>query len=224
MKKVILIFITLFFVITNNVAANAIVKIDELDMNILMPSDYTVLTRNTQDGSEVYLVAVDSNKTHEVNITTDKSSDKLAKTIHDLNLFEKVQIENKLPELLEVLRQAGKTPLNNYVYTINKAKYVVVDYRQKDEKGNNLYTRNYKTVKNGKLIAISFTRLDGKELDKEDAETSKRIVDSIVFEEKSSKGEQSSMGRTLLILGAVLLAVICIFVIFVKRLNQAGIK
>ena len=44
MKKMMLIFMALFFVITNNAMANSIFKIDELDMNISMPPDYTLLT------------------------------------------------------------------------------------------------------------------------------------------------------------------------------------
>ena len=52
MKKVLMLFMTLFFVITNNAMANSIFKIDELDINISMPSDYTVLTRDLADSSE----------------------------------------------------------------------------------------------------------------------------------------------------------------------------
>ncbi|MHC1714694.1 MAG: hypothetical protein AB9858_03700 [Acidaminococcaceae bacterium] len=242
MKKMMLIFMTLFFVITNNAMANSIFKIDELDMDILMPPGYTVLTRNMGDSSEamkaleidkkdlefmltvkeVYLIALDSNRTHEVNIATDKSNDKLAKTIQDLNLFENTQIEKKMPEIMSAMKQAGKTPINNYVYTIKKAKYIVVDYWRKDEKGTNLYTRNYNTVKNGKMIVISFARLDGKELTKENTDIFKSIIDNIVFEEKTTKFVQASMGRTLLILGAGLIVLLGVFVIIVKRLNKAG--
>ncbi len=239
MKKMILVFLTLFFVMTNNVMANSIVKINELDMDIIMPPDYTILTRDMPDSSEamkalkidkkefefmmtakeVYLIALDSNRTHEVNVATDKSNDKLAKTIQDLNIFENVQIEKKMPELMDAMRQAGKTPINNYIYTINKAKYIVFDYWGKDEKGTNLYTRNYNTVKNGKMIVISFTRLDGKELTKENTDSFKSIIDNIVFEEKSIKGLQASTGRTLLILGAGLITLICAFIVIVKRLK-----
>ena len=242
MKKMMLIFMTLFFVITNNAMANSIFKIDELDMDILMPPGYTVLTRNMGDSSEamkaleidkkdlefmltakeVYLIALDSNRTHEVNIATDKSNDKLAKTIQDLNLFENIQIEKKMPEIMDAMKQAGKTPINNYVYTINKAKYIVVDYWRKDEKGTNLYTRNYNTVKNGKMIVISFTRLDGKELTKENTASFKSIIDNIVFNEKTTKRVQPSTGGILLIFGVGLIVIICAFVIIVKRLNKEG--
>ena len=52
MKKMMLIFMALFFVITNNAMANSIFKIDELDINISMPSDYTVLTKDLAGSSE----------------------------------------------------------------------------------------------------------------------------------------------------------------------------
>lgn len=239
MKKVLLIFLTLLFVINNNVMANSIVKIDELDMNILMPPDYTVLTRNTADSSEAikalkidkkefnlmmtekeaYLIALDSNRTHEVNVATEKSNDKLAKAIQDLNLFENAQIEKNMPEMMAALRQAGKTPINNYIYMINKTKYIVYDYWRSDEKGNNVYARNYNTVKNGKMIVISFTRLDGKELAREDADSFKSIIDNIVFEEKSTVRAQASTGRMLLILGFGLIAVISAFIFIIKKLK-----
>lgn len=239
MKKVMLIFMTLFFVISNNVLANSNVKIDELDMNIPMPSDYAVLTRGIEDNSEglkalkinknefnlmmtaneAYLIALDPNGRYEVNVVNEKSNDKLAKTIHDLNLFENWQIEKKMPELLEALRKAGKNPINNYIYTINKAKYIVYDYRRKDEKGKIVYTRNYNTVKNGKMITISFTRLDGKELTNEDADSFKSIVDKIFFDEKTTVRAKASTGRILLILGFTLSALISAFIFIVKKLK-----
>lgn len=242
MRKVLLVFLTLFFVAINNVLANSIVKIDELDMNILMPPDYLVLTRDTADSSEAikalkidkkefnlmmreketYLIALDANRTHEVNIATEKSNDKLAKTIQDLNLFENGQIEKKMPEMMAALRQTGKTPINNYIYTINKAKYIVVDYWRNDEKGNKVYARNYNTVKNGKLIVISFTRLDGKELTKGNTGSFKSIIDNIGFEEKSTVRAQASMGRTLMVLGVGLIALISVFIFIIKRLKSAG--
>lgn len=242
MRKVLLVFLTLLFVVTNNVMANSIVKIDELDMKISMPPDYTVLTRGIEDSSEAikalkidkkefnlmmreketYLIALVANRTHEVNVATDKSNDKLAKTIQDLNFFENAQIEKKMPELLAALRQTGKTPINNYIYTINKAKYIVVDYWRNDEKGNKVYARNYNTVKNGKLIVISFTRLDGKELTKGNTGSFKSIIDNIGFEEKSTVRAQASMGRTLMVLGVGLIALISVFIFIIKRLKSAG--
>lgn len=242
MKKVILVFLTLFFVITNNVMANSVVKIDELDMKIIMPPDYTVLTRGIEDNSEAlkaleinknefnlmmtaneaYLIALDSKRTHEFTVATEKSNEKLAKTIQDLNLFENVQIEKKMPDLMDAMRQAGKNPTNNYIYTINKAKYIVIDYWRKDKEGTKVYTRNYNTVKNGKMIIISFTRLDGKELAKEDADSFKSIVDNIFFEEKATIRAQASTGIILLILGVTLIALISVFIVIVKKLKQAG--
>ena len=242
MKKMMLIFMTLFFVITNNAMANSIFKIDELDINISMPSDYTVLTRDLADSSEamkvlgidkkefefmmaakdVYLIAFDSNRTYEVNVATDKSNDKLAKTIQDLNFFENIKIEKKMPELLDAMRKAGKAPISNYIYTINKAKYIVVDYWRKDEKGTNVYTRNYNTVKNGKMIAISLMRLDGKELTKGNADSFKSIIDNIVFVEKTTKQVQPSTGGILLIFGVGLIVLISVFIAIIKRLKQAG--
>ena len=242
MRKVLLVFLTLLFVVNNNVMANSIVKIDDLDMHIPMPSDHTVLIRGIEDNSEAlkalkinknefnlmmtanetYLIALDANRTHEVNVATDKSNDKLAKTIQDLNFFENAQIEKKMPELLAALRQTGKTPINNYIYTINKAKYIVVDYWRNDEKGNKVYARNYNTVKNGKLIVISFTRLDGKEISKEDADSFKSIVDKIFFEEKATVRAQASTGRTLMVLGVGLIALISVFIFIIKRLKSAG--
>lgn len=242
MKKVIVVFLTLFFVITNNVMANSVVKIDELDMNIIMPPDYTVFTRDMADTpevmkalkidkkefefmmmeKEVYLIAMDSKRTLEVNAATEKSNDKLAKTIQDLNLFENVQIEKKMPDLMDAMRQAGKNPINNYIYTINKAKYIVIDYWRKDKEGTKVYSRNYNTVKNGKMVVISFMRRDGKEITKEDADSFKIIVDNTVFEEKSTKRAQASTGRMLLILGVGLIVLIVAFIVIVKRLKQAG--
>ena len=242
MRKVLLVFLTLLFVVTNNVMANSIVKIDELDMKISMPPDYTVLTRGIEDSSEAlkalkinknefnlmmtaneaYLIALDPNGRYEVNVVNEKSNDKLAKTIHDLKLFENWQIEKKMPELLDALRKAGKNPINNYIYTINKAKYIVYDYRRKDAKGKIVYTRNYNTVKNGKMITISFTRLDGKELAKEDADSFKSIVDNIFFEEKATVRAQASTGRTLMVLGVGLIALISVFIFIIKRLKSAG--
>ena len=123
---------------------------------------------------------------------------------------------------MDAMRKAGKAPISNYIYTINKAKYIVVDYWRKDEKGTNLYTRNYNTVKNGKMIVISFARLDGKELTKEDTDSFKSIIDNIVFEEKTTKRVQPSTGGILLIFGVGLIALIGVFVIIVKRLNKEG--
>lgn len=242
MKKGLLVFLALFFVINSNVMANSNVKIDELNMNILMPPDYTVLTRNMAEGSEAvkalqinkqeldlmmkakeaYLIALEPNGRYEVNVATEKSNDKLANIIQDLNLFENGQIEKKMPELMEVLRKAGKTPINNFIYTINKAKYIVYDYRRKDEKGTLVYTRSYNTVKNGKMITISFTRLDGKEPNREDADSFKSIIDNIAFEKKSTVRSQASTGGTLLILGSGLIALIGAFIFIVKRLNPSG--
>ena len=242
MKKMMLIFMTLVFAITNNAMANSIFKIDELDINISMPSDYTVLTRDLADSSEamkvlgidkkefefmmaakdVYLIAFDSNRTYEVNVATDKSNDKLAKTIQDLNFFENIKIEKKMPELLDAMRKAGKAPISNYIYTINKAKYIVVDYWRKDEKGTNVYTRNYNTVKNGKMIVISIARLDGKELTKGNADSFKSIIDNIVFVEKTTKQVQPSTGGILLIFGVGLIVLISVFIAIIKRLKQAG--
>ena len=242
MKKMMLIFMALFFVITNNAMANSIFKIDELDINISMPSDYTVLTKDLAGSSEslktlkidksefnsmmmekeAYLIALDANRMHEVTVATEKKYYKLANAIQDLNLFENAQIEKKMPELMDAMRKAGKAPISNYIYTINKAKYIVVDYWRKDEKGTNVYTRNYNTVKNGKMIVISLMRLDGKELTKDNTDSFKSIIDNIVFEEKATKFAQASMGRTLLILGAGLIALIGVFVIIVKRLNKEG--
>ena len=242
MRKVLLVFLTLLFVVNNNVMANSIVKIDDLDMHIPMPSDYTVLIRGIEDSSEAikalkidkkefnlmmreketYLIALVANRTHEVNVATDKSNDKLAKTIQDLNFFENAQIEKKMPELLAALRQTGKTPINNYIYTINKAKYIVIDYWRKDKEGNNVYTRNYNTVKSGKMVVISFMRRDGKELTKENADNFKSIVDNIVYEEKLTKRAQASTGRMLLILGVGLIVLIVAFIVIVKRLKQAA--
>jgi len=165
---------------------------------------------------------LDANRMHEVTVATEKKYYKLANAIQDLNLFENAQIEKKMPELMDAMRKAGKAPISNYIYTINKAKYIVVDYWRKDEKGTNVYTRNYNTVKNGKMIVISLMRLDGKELTKDNTDSFKSIIDNIVFEEKATKFAQASMGRTLLILGAGLIALIGVFVIIVKRLNKAG--
>ena len=242
MKKVLFVFLALFFVMNNNAMANSIVKIDELNMSILMPPAYTVLTRNMADGSEAvkavqttkqeldlmmkskeaYLIALDPNRRYEISVATEKSNDKLATTLQDLNLFENVQIEKKMPELMEVLRKAGKTPINNFIYTINKAKYIVYDLRRKDEKGNLLYTRSYNTVKNGKMIIISFTLLDGKELNREDADGFKSIIDSIAFEKKSTVRAQASTGGTLLILAGGLIALVSAFIFIVKRLKPPG--
>lgn len=242
MKKVLLVFLALFFVINNNVMANSISKIDELDMSILLPADYTVLTRNIEDSTEVvkalkinkqefdlmmkakeaYLIAWEPNRRYEVNVVTEQNNDQLAKTIQDLNLFANGQIEKKMPELIVALRQGGKTPINNFIYTINKAKYIVFDYWIIDEKGSMVYTRNYNTVKNGKMIAISFTRLDGKELTKEDNDSFKSIIDNIAFDDKSIKRAQASTGGTLLVLGVGLIALVGAFVFIVKRLKPTG--
>ena len=242
MKKMMLIFMALFFVITNNAMANSIFKIDELDINISMPSDYTVLTRDLAGSSEAlktlkidksefnsmmmekeaYLIALDANRMHEVTVATEKKYYKLANAIQDLNLFENAQIEKKMPELMDAMRKAGKAPISNYIYTINKAKYIVVDYWRKDEKGTNVYTRNYNTVKNGKMIVISIARLDGKELTKGNADSFKSIIDNIVFVEKTTKQVQPSTGGILLIFGVGLIALIGVFVIIVKRLNKEG--
>ncbi|NCD08287.1 MAG: hypothetical protein EOL98_02460 [Negativicutes bacterium] len=242
MKKVIVVFLTLFFVITNNVMANSVVKIDELYMTIIMPPDYTFFTRDMADSSEAmkalktdkrefnfmmmekesYLIALDSKRTLEFTVGTEKSNDKLAKTIQDLNLFENRQIENKMPELLEALRNAGKNPINNYIYTVNKAKYIVIDYWRKDKEGTKVYSRNYNTVKNGKMVVISFMRRDGKEITKEDADSFKIIVDNIVFEEKLTKRKQAYTGRMLMLLGVGLIAFISAFIFIIKRLKSVG--
>ena len=242
MKKMMLIFMALFFVITNNAMANSIFKIDELDINISMPSDYTVLTKDLAGSSEslktlkidksefnsmmmekeAYLIALDANRMHEVTVATEKKYYKLANAIQDLNLFENAQIEKKMPELMDAMRKAGKAPISNYIYTINKAKYIVVDYWRKDEKGTNVYTRNYNTVKNGKMIVISIARLDGKELTKGNADSFKSIIDNVVFEAKTTKRVQPSTGGILLIFGVGLIILISVFIAIIKRLQQAG--
>ena len=171
---------------------------------------------------EAYLIALDANRMHEVTVATEKKYYKLANAIQDLNLFENAQIEKKMPELMDAMRKAGKAPISNYIYTINKAKYIVVDYWRKDEKGTNVYTRNYNTVKNGKMIVISIARLDGKELTKGNADSFKSIIDNIVFVEKTTKQVQPSTGGILLIFGVGLIVLISVFIAIIKRLKQAG--
>ena len=172
------------------------VILDELSMNITIPTDYVVFTRGvsyydpnlelygfTKDAllqqmksGNIYLDAWDENVTTEIIITMNSSSARPYYNCTDTELLDFIQ------EMEPEYKKAGLSLINSDVYEHSQTKFIRLVVGYTNEYGN----RNriiYNTVYGSMAINISLTALSG-ELESADEKEIESIINSVVFDDK----------------------------------------
>lgn len=200
-KKILSLLITIIYLFTAHVsvlASSNSIYIKELGMSVNIPSNFSVITRNTPANDSAY---------DDVNITKDKAtslfnnnnmylfaSDENNKAtiivectkndFLDLNLYDDAYIETIAKEISSLIEQVYVSIQDYKIYTTKCAKFIFLRY--KDD--NNIYTQCY-TINSHRSINILLSCLSSSSLSDSQNIIAKDIIDSVVFDSYETQRE-----------------------------------
>ena len=203
MKKILAVILTTLLLLSFNIGANAAsntYEVVELDLSIDIPSQYSVITRNTSasdpifgqldttkselmshfQSSGIYLNAVSTSVNEEIVVTM------VENILSDFNLLSDTTISTLATTLINEYKNYGINVSKHEIYQHSQAKFLKLYFTDTAQTVNGL---QYYTIYNGKAMNFTMRSYAGS-LSYTQEQTIKSVVDSIHFNTEPKKRDE----------------------------------
>ncbi len=186
-------------------AASSTHKLSELELEVTIPSGYSVITRNTSSSdpifrelgttksaligqfetNNIYLTAVSDTRNEEIVVTMTENN------LSNFSLLSDTVLNTLASTLTNQYADYGITVLNCEVYQHSQAKFIRINFTDAD---NTVHGLQYYTIYNGRAMNFTMRSYEGSISSRQET-TIKTIVDSIKYDKAppvSEEGEDTN--------------------------------